>query len=322
MITIPVRVCGDYWVNPAEVNQQLEKIAGKDSVILDLQFEGPSLYSLGIAATVNDYCQKYQLSAKNIYIENWSNRAEPVDYTVVNSHVISHFFSHSKNYWIDSIPESTHQHKFGYFIGRRSIPRAVIMYQLNHKYSSGILFSCLKNKSDMPWMYPGPQVEKLQDWLTQHQQKDFCSWWETDPVDSIDNHFFEDSYNTTMNTNIDLLKFYRDFDIELVSESYTRGSSFFPTEKTVRPIMAAKPILVYGPANYLENLRKLGFETYSKSWDESYDLLEGPARWRAMQKLIDKIMDMNTDEYKEMIEQATEIAIRNRKHLSGIVNKK
>jgi hypothetical protein len=174
----------------------------------------------------------------------------------------------------------------------------------------------------MPWMYPGPQVEKLQDWLTQHQQKDFCSWWETDPVDSIDNHFFEDSYNTTMNTNIDLLKFYRDFDIELVSESYTRGSSFFPTEKTVRPIMAAKPILVYGPANYLENLRKLGFETYSKSWDESYDLLEGPARWRAMQKLIDKIMDMNTDEYKEMIEQATEIAIRNRKHLSGIVNKK
>ena len=320
MITIPVRVCGDHWVNPDEVKQQLEKIAGKDTVILDLQSEGPSLYSLGIADTIDDYCQKYQISAKNIYVENWSNRAEPVDYTIVNAHDISHFFSYSKNYWIDNVPESTHQNTFGYFIGRRSIPRAVIMYQLNHTYSSGILFSCLKNKSDMPWIHPGSQVEKLQDWLTQSQQKDFCSWWETDPINSIDNHFFEDSYNTTMNTNVDLLKFYQDFDIELVSESYTRGSSFFPTEKTVRPLMAAKPMIVYGPSRYLQRLRMLGFKTYSSLWDEKYDQFEGPARWEAMRLVIDSIMTLYSEDRLSIIAEAQEIANYNRQHLASLIN--
>jgi hypothetical protein len=324
MITIPIRVCGDYWINPVEVRSQLDNIAGRASVILDLQLEGPGLGCLEVINVVNEYCSKYHVDPKTVLIDNWSNSIEAVPYTVVNLQIRSHFFLYSKKYWLNFIPESTHRNVFGYFIGRRSIPRAVIMYQLYHAYKSRMLFSCLQNKFDAPWRScsNGIQLEQLDDWLPKDQHENFCAWWETNPIDSIDNHLFEDSYITTMNTNLDLLKFYKEFDIELVAESYTRGLSFFPTEKTVRPLMAAKPILVQGPVRYLENLRKLGFETYSKVWDESYDLVEGPARWQAMQELINKIMNMNTLEYKEMIEQATEIAIRNRNHLSDIINLK
>ena len=321
MITIPVRVCGDHWINPEEVQTLLDSAAGNDIVVLDLQFEGPSLTALGIIECVSAYCRKYQVSSAQIQIKHWTNNAEPVEYPVIDANSISHFFSRSKSYW-QPLSVSVHEHVLGFFIGRRSIPRAVIMHYLHHTYLNKVLLSCLQNKDDQPWLKRSHDLEKLDIWLTQEQQIEFTNWWKTDPIASLDDHGILDQYRLDPTTNRDLLTHYTRFDIELVAESYTRGSSFFPTEKTVRPIMAAKPILVYGPANYLENLCKLGFETYSKSWDESYDLLEGPARWRAMQKLIDKIMDMNTDEYKEMIGQATEIAIRNRKHLSDIVNKK
>jgi hypothetical protein len=321
MVTIPIRVCGDYWVNPAEVRLQLDAIAASDLITLDLQFEGPGLDCLGVINMINNYCYKYQINPSAILVNNWCNNQETVSYTVVNPHQHSHFFSRSKDYWIDAIPKITHKNVFGYFIGRRSIPRAVIMYQLHQKYHSRILFSCLVNASDAPWLQPGQGIhlEHLEDWLDKDLHKDFCDWWETDPIASVDNHRFEDSYIDTMNTNLDLLKFYQDFDIELVSESYTRGLSFFPTEKTVRPIMASKPILVYGPVGYLKNLQKMGFKTYDKIWDEDYDCLEGPARWQLMQQVIDKIMNMSRTEYKQMIDQANKIAQQNRNHLINII---
>lgn len=324
MITIPVRVCGDYWVNPAEVCLQLDAVAGTKQITLDLQFEGPGLDCLGIVNTINKYCSKYHVDPATVLIDNWCNNQEIVPYTIINLYQRSHFFSRSKNYWSDTIPQPTHKNVFGYFIGRRSIPRAVIMYQLHRTYRTRILFSCLKSTSDTPWLTTGSGInlERLEDWLTTDLHADFCAWWETDPVASIDNHCFEDSYIDTMNTNLDLLRYYQDFDIELVSESYTRGLTFFPTEKTVRPIMAAKPMLVYGPTGYLTNLQNLGFETYGELWDESYDLLEGPLRWMSIEKIINKIMNMSEEQYKELICQANKIAIRNRNHLSDIIKLK
>jgi hypothetical protein len=210
MVTIPIRVCGDYWVNPAEVCSQLDAVAASDLITLDLQFEGPDLGCLGVVDMINNYCCKYQINPSTILVNNWCNNQETVPYTVINLHQHSHFFSRSKDYWIDAVPKITHKNVFGYFIGRRSIPRAAIMYQLHQKYQSRILFSCLANSSDAPWLRPGQGIhlEQLVDWITKDLHKDFCDWWETDPVSSIDNHQFEDSYIDTMNTNLDLLKFY------------------------------------------------------------------------------------------------------------------
>jgi len=106
------------------------------------------------------------------------------------------------------------------------------------------------------------------------------------------------------------LEHYDQFVTELVAETYTIGNTFFPTEKTLRPVMAARPILVYGPKYFLSRLRDLGFETYSTCWDESYDELEGPARWQAIKKLILQI---------EVTDVAWAIAYRNRQHLKRMI---
>ena len=92
MITIPVRVCGDHWVNPEEVSSLLAQIAGKDHVVLDLHSEAPSLASLGITDVIDSYCREYCVSPADIHVNHWSNPAEPVPYTRMNLHLKSHLF--------------------------------------------------------------------------------------------------------------------------------------------------------------------------------------------------------------------------------------
>ena len=322
MITITIRVCGDHWINPDEVRSQLNAIAGQDQITLDLQFEGPCLESLGINSMINDYCNLYRVGPRQIQIVQWNNTVEPTEYTVVDPPKISHFFDASRRYdWDDTLPKDTHEHLFGFFIGRCTIPRAAIMHHLFHKWGSQNLLSCLDTKEITPWLIKntGVNLDYIDQWIPIDKQQRFNDWWKTNPIPSIDQHHFDDSYSKDHNTNQDLLEHYYKFDIEIVAESYTRGSSFFPTEKTVRPLIAAKPILVYGPKNYLENLKAMGFKTYSSLWDESYDKCEGTERWDIMQSVIDTMMQLYSEDRESTIARANEIARYNRQHLYELI---
>ena len=54
----------------------------------------------------------------------------------------------------------------------------------------------------------------------------------------------------------------------------------------------------------------MGFETWSSCWDESYDKLQGPARWQAIRQLFEHIT---------VDQQVWDIANRNRQHLKTLV---
>jgi len=322
MLTIPVRVCGDNWVNPEEVQNLLKQAAGSTTVILDLQAEGPSLYKLGIAQEVDNYCLRHKIPQENIQIINWPNTAESISYTRSTPHLRSHFFERSKHYWLDALSEPTHRCVFGFFIGRRTIPRSVIMYYLWNTYRKQVLLSCMETRLPFPWIKepPGYSVEKIKDWTDYIDYRDFCQWWNSDPIGSLDYYSVNDQYNPDKNTNQSILSFYSTFDIEIVAETYTQGDTFFPTEKTVRPIMAAKPFIVYGPKGYLSRLRDMGFETYSSLWSEEYDDYEYVDRWLLMKYSIDNIMSMTKEDRHVIIEKASAIALHNRQQLEKIKN--
>jgi hypothetical protein len=89
------------------------------------------------------------------------------------------------------------------------------------------------------------------------------------------------------------------------------GITFFPTEKIFRPITGRRPFVVFGSTHFLNNLRELGFETYSECWDESYDQYQGLERWTRMKCVIDDIICNGYN-----IELAKEIADHNRAHLT------
>jgi hypothetical protein len=66
--------------------------------------------------------------------------------------------------------------------------------------------------------------------------------------------------------------------ISIVSETNFENNIIHMTEKTIKPIIFKQPFIIVGPAKTLESLRKLGFQTFSDFWDESYDNESDPKK--------------------------------------------
>jgi hypothetical protein len=100
--------------------------------------------------------------------------------------------------------------------------------------------------------------------------------------------------------NDPLTNFYKDILIDVVAESHVLGDTFFPTEKTTRPMWLKKPFIVFGSKNYLEYLRQMGFRTFSDFWNEEYDGYEGPDRFKKILELLDTLALKSRDELEKM----------------------
>ena len=322
MITIPIRTCGDHWINVDQVTAQLRDANGSSDIEFDFFSEGCSLDALGITPVLLNYCAEHNIDPNNMVIANWPNSVEAIPFQRKYMPLISHFFWYSKRYWCDIAP-STHEYRFACFIGRRTFSRAAMLYDLYHQYHDNFLFSVMGQLSPMPWNVTptGNYGEQLDQWVSPDSQGQFAQWWRNCPVSSIDNTSINNQYETGFNTNQSLLSHYDKFDIEIVAETFTIGTAFYPTEKTVRPIMAAKPMMVYGPKFYLKRLQDMGFKTYRDFWDESYDQFEGPARWQRMLTVIADFMSQETVAQIEMVAAAHEIAIYNRQHLQTLIDR-
>lgn len=96
------------------------------------------------------------------------------------------------------------------------------------------------------------------------------------------------------------LDIYNKILIDIVSESHVSGVTFYPTEKTARPMWLKKPFIVFSSVNYLEYLRQMGFRTFADFWDESYDGYQGAERYKKILNLIDKLSAKSKAELETM----------------------
>ena len=59
--------------------------------------------------------------------------------------------------------------------------------------------------------------------------------------------------------------------VNIVTETLINPKSVFFSEKTFKPIYACQPFIILGNPESLKKLKELGFKTFDKWWDESYD---------------------------------------------------
>jgi hypothetical protein len=97
-----------------------------------------------------------------------------------------------------------------------------------------------------------------------------------------------------------LTKLYQDIMVDLVVESHVSGNTFFPTEKTIRPMLLKKPFVIFGSKDYLAYLRQMGFRTFADFWDEDYDGYQGKERYLRTIKLIDHIATLPKEKLETM----------------------
>lgn len=304
MTTIPVQICGDHWLNPQEVHEQLKQ--SHDRVIMDMGSEGASMTALGISDMIDRYYKSNQ-----VWVQHWPNIADSVEYHRCEWYFYSHFFWMANRYWHHESKPNTHEHRFGLFVGRHTLPRLRMVHDMMTQHGGRCLLSMMK-ASRLPTSM-GVNLECLEEWTLGSA---FEHWMLNPGISSLDGYRVRDQYLPEFNTNLSLLDHYHRFDIEIVCETYCRGSCFFPTEKTVRPLLFHKPIIVYGPRHFLRNLRSQGFRTWNDQWDESYDDLEGLPRWQAMRKQID-LLASHTD-WSRLMAEILDILVHNQQRAREI----
>lgn len=287
MHTVHLKTSGDEWLNSQQVNQELSNLNDPTQLVcFDTGAEGISLRHSGILDTINHWVQATNHNPDCVVI-NSPNNFEITPYQNLNQSAGNHFFAMSQHYQQTVAEPRQNAKLFGLFLGRHTEQRNIIARDCFNNYQQHFLFSILKSSFRVnPW---SPELHD---------------------IGSIDDLYVRDQYSLEFNTNASLLKFYPEFCIELVVETCCLGETFFPTEKTIRPLLGQRPVIVFGPRHFLKNLQRLGFQTYAQCWDESYDEFESADRWRAMQVVIDHIVQHGYDK-----NLACNIARYNSEHL-------
>jgi hypothetical protein len=111
----------------------------------------------------------------------------------------------------------------------------------------------------------------------------------------------------------DIISWYNNIFIDVVCEKMVTGQTFFPTEKTARPLATKTPFLIMASPNYIKNLHKLGFRSFSRFWDESYDYQQGVQRVHSIQSIIDNLAKLDNGKLKDMYQQMSPILEHNHK---------
>lgn len=92
------------------------------------------------------------------------------------------------------------------------------------------------------------------------------------------------------------------------------GDSVFITEKTDKAIRFGQPFIILGQPNFLKELKSLGFKTFDKWWDESYDkVLNDDDRMECVFKLVKEIKSWDFDKIHRVYREMEEILTHNQK---------
>jgi len=308
----------DQLLNSNELTTFLENNLDQ-TVLISSDNEGPSLFHSNVIKLIDNHVRIHKRDPYTIRLDSMNLEEKTNLYTNINKwKTLNHWWQESvkkyKTLSIDSI--NVGHHKLGCFIGRKNIPRLSILYWLQKQ-------DCLlSSMNDEKYNYDILDKTMFDSWVDDPEE--FSDWASSFNIPSLDSRTVLDQYKKDqyLGPQFSLLNYYNNFDIEIVAETWTMGTTFFATEKTTRPLLGRKPMIVYGPKDYLHNLRQLGFKTWSSCWDETYDHYTGPQRWKAMQETINNILSLTSDEYQAVIKQAHTISLYNKQfYLETLVNK-
>ena len=110
-----------------------------------------------------------------------------------------------------------------------------------------------------------------------------------------------------------IMSWYNQIFIDVVCEKMITGQTFFPTEKTARPLATKTPFLIMAAPNYIKNLRRLGFRSFGQFWDEGYDYQQGVQRVESIKCIIDNLGQLDSKQLQDMYQDMSSILDHNHK---------
>lgn len=110
--------------------------------------------------------------------------------------------------------------------------------------------------------------------------------------------------------------------VSLIPETLWHKDTQFWSEKTKKAIITKRPFLLLAPAGTLRLLKDLGFKTFDRFWDESYDDIKDQGkRYEAVMKIVDQILALPMEECTLMLLEMHQVLKHNYYHALEITGK-
>lgn len=114
---------------------------------------------------------------------------------------------------------------------------------------------------------------------------------------------------------------YRETFVDVVSETRYAQPTSVISEKVLQSMQYLTPFILVAPPKTLECLKKMGFKTFSKWWDESYDKETNHAkRLEKINDLITYIDGLSNHELLHIYQEMYPVLVHNLKNLSKITD--
>ena len=102
----------------------------------------------------------------------------------------------------------------------------------------------------------------------------------------------------------------KDYSARLQLTNY--GEVIFPTEKLDRVLMYGHPFIAVSNYKFLDKLKQLGFKTFDRWWDESYDLIQNDEeRMSAILKVIEEVSTWSEEKCYSTLSEMKQILQHN-----------
>jgi hypothetical protein len=304
MINIP-HIDKHIWNIEEQTIGLISELSQQGCVRITMDQEGSDLTELGLYSLLDDICKTFKFQKSSIVIETCNQLEEHPEYIIQKHPPL--YISSGQKFAKNNIPTKKNLTKhFGIFISRSNWQRLWIASELHKNY---------KEKTSMTFHYdslseyhrPHLGVDNLIRAIGARVALDLTS--EFLPILPLKNDAV-DSYPILTPAHFSISKIYHEFFVELVCETFVAGKTFYPTEKTWRPLICRTPFMVHGPVNFLKNLKKLGFKTFDKWWDESYDedaaLDDGKLSIKTIQNNIDILSNLTIKELNNMYDDMSD----------------
>jgi len=294
MITIE-NTDGILWNIEYHAVDMIKEYQSTGKIDINLNREGPCCETIGLYRLLDHICEQWNINKSDVSITTWNHWEQHEQYSI----------KVQSNHWQqeadrDFPPQiDTPNNHIGLFVGRSTWVRLWLAGWLNKHYKDSTLLTF--------------HYDRTSDYHKTQLGLDDMLKWGADPAEIGDSkELIEKSPIEIIGYKVpadklyafNILQVYDQFFAELVCETYISGNTFFPTEKTYRPIMSMKPFILHASPGTLQEHKKQGYQTFDRWWSEEYDDYGEQLRIYKIQEIITEIMSWDKTRlhqtYKEM----------------------
>lgn len=295
-----------------------EAISHEEKIVIDTNLEGPCLRACGfydlldqISASLSIDITRFEIHTSNV--EEFHDRYK----VVIKPNV---WIKASASY-ADLVVKKQNLKHVGCFVGKLNWPRLSLLAWLD-QYTDQVKLTCHYVADDQT-SQAALQLNEIMFFLPSIMPH-AVEFLKTCP--RLPPSGFAIPYHRVRTMNLPeisamvagMAENYDKIFLELVCETYFSGFSFFPTEKTFRPIQRLTPFIIFGPKGFLSNLKRCGFQTFDRWWDESYDDCQSQDRITKIQSVLSTLFAYSQSDLQIMYQEMMPVLLHNKERLSKL----